>query len=313
MVPDRRRTLRAIGATALTTLAGCTALADLDTSSNEKQEYTVDVDAIRESLVEHTLYEPGDDPLFGQPAQQALDAILPDGRYTAYGYEPVPADAYMAHENRYYQTKLVVTGQKRIERLVVRLSPVEEAAVPQDAIDIDELPDVSARPVKILHSYEVTNGEGGAAELVEDGTYVLRRPAERESRLATELDGAVVTFGSQNTWAYRIEVARTRINETANTAFAVEVASDTAAFREIAFATRVDVRLDEATLSAAATDLLERILGRETYRETTPLSAEFEAVLDALDLQHVDDAMNGLLLWYDDDLYRYGLYVNDVD
>lgn len=46
-------------------------------------------------------------------------------------------------------------------------------------------------------------------------------------------------------------------------------------------------------------------IAKKTWKYTT--------LLDALDLEHIETATNRRHLWYDDTLYRYGLYVNDAD
>jgi len=91
-------------------------------------EYTLSFDRIEQSLVEYVRYQPGDS-VYDQPAHRALPDILPDGRHTTYGYEPLPEDAYVAHDGRYYQTKIVVTGEQRMERPFVRVAPISEAQV----------------------------------------------------------------------------------------------------------------------------------------------------------------------------------------
>lgn len=45
--------------------------------------------------------------------------------------------------------------------------------------------------------------------------------------------------------------------------------------------------------------------------ENLLLSAAFEALLDALGIGDIDTMVNGRLLWYDKEYYRYTLDVND--
>ena len=261
----------------------------------------------------HALYTPDDDPLFGAPARTALDAILPSGRHTTYGYRPLPEDAYLSHEGTYYQTAYVVTGRKLTQRHLVRVDTVPRESVPDDAVLVDTLDRPTARVVKILHSYTQTNGETSTADLLRDDAYVLRRPAERESRLATgELSGRVVTMTDSGAWAYRIRVDRERIVETAHTALAIEVASDRETFREVVFGSRIDAELDASGLSASARDVLTQAITRETYTESGSRSAAFEELLRALGVRG-DDSVSGRLLWYDGSLYRYALYVSSPD
>jgi hypothetical protein len=316
MVPasTRRRLLRAVGSTALAGLAGCTA-PDVFGSDGPNREYTLTVDTVAASPVEHALYEPSDDPLFGAPARETLANILPDGRHTTYGYRPVADDAYVEHDGRYFQTAVVVTGSDPVERTLVRAEPLaDDATVPDDAVPVDSLDRPSARVAKILHSYAQTGGEGGCADLLRDGAYVLRRPAERESPLAAgTLDGRVVTMKPGGPWNYRIETERRRLSETAYTTLALEVAPSREQFREVVFDTRIDADLSGESLQADVRSTLDRARSRGRYVETTPLSGPFEALIDRLGLGTVDEAANGRLLWYDGSLYRYGLYVRETD
>jgi hypothetical protein len=117
---------------------------------------------------------------------------------------------------------------------------------------------------------------------------------------------------SDGHWAYRINVTTEHLYEPAYTTLAIEVAATTDAFRDIAFAARVDTRLSPADLDAPIQQLLEQVIAQDTYRETTPLSTKYTNLIDALDLEHVETASNGHHLWYDDRLYRYGLYINDA-
>jgi hypothetical protein len=309
MPSTRRQVLQIGGTTILSALAGC-ATANPFGSKKSPSEYTLSVESIDVSPVEHALYEPDGGALFGTPARNALDDILPDGRHTTYGYKPLPSDAYVTHDGSYYQTKHVVTGRTKMERQLVRVDPVPKEQVPDDAVLIDMLERPSARVLKILHSYTQTDGESTAGLLREDA-YVLRRPAERESRLATgDLDGRVVTMTESGTWAYRVHVTRKQIVETAYTALAISVADSRSQFREVVFGSRIDTELAPAKLAGAARELLNEAVARETYTETAPISDAFDTVLEALGLGAVDTAANGKLLWYDEEFYRYGLYIN---
>jgi hypothetical protein len=311
MVPTRRHALSLAGATTLTALAGCSSVGPLG-DDDADPEYSLSVDSVDASLVEHALYEPDDGALFGAPARTALDAILPDGRHTTYGYEPLPSDAYVTHDGAYYQLATVVTGRREMERSLVRLDPVPDERVPEDTVLIDSLNRPSARTLKILHSYTQTDGETSTADLLRGDAYVLRRPAERESRLAAgDLDGRVVTMTESGAWAYRVRVATERIVETAYTAMAIEVADSREEFREVVFGSRIDAELAPGSLSADVRALLGRTVARGTYAETTPLSESFDALLERLHLGAVDTAATGKLLWYDGRLYRYALYVSD--
>ena len=309
MVLHRRTALHLAGTAVATALAGCASLTP-GSSTNPTQEYSLSLHQIDQPLVEYSLYRPGEG-VYDQPAHRALSAILPDGRHTTYGYKPLPEDAFVAHDERYYQTKIVVTGERRMERPFVRVTPIPEDQVPEDAPTVDSLAQPVGRIIKILHSYTRTNGEAGSADLLRDDAYVLRRPYELNSRLPDDLDGQIVAMDAEGHWAYRIDVTTEHLYEPAYTSLAIEVAPTTEAFRDIAFAARVDTRLDPAELDTSVRQLLEQVIARDTYRETTPLSTEYTNLLDALDLEHVEAASNGHHLWYGDTLYRYGLYIND--
>lgn len=311
MVRTRRHTLQALAAGTLTTLAGCSATERLGEAESTRT-YALTVDRIDSSPVEHALYAPDDGPLFGDPARTALDAILPDGRHTTYGYTPLPEDAYLEHDARYFRTVQLVTGRERMPRRLVRVDPVEADAVPDDALSVDALDRPDARVIKILHSHTQTDGRGGASDLLRGDAYVLRRPAEREGRLATgDLDGRVVTMSDSGAWAYRIRVARTEILETAYTTLAVEVAPSRARFREVVFGSRIDTDLEGEPLSADVRAVLDRAIDQRRYRESAPLSDPFETLLDRLGLDTDDEFVTGRLLWDGADLYRYGLFVDE--
>lgn len=310
MVLTRRRALHALGTAAAASIAGCSSSI---IGSDQSTEYRLTVDPIDVSPVEHALYEPGDEPLFGEPARTALSSILPDGRHTTYGYEPLPEDAYVEHESTYFQTKYVVTGRTELDRSLVRLDPVPSEDVPDSARLVDSFERPTARVLKILHSHAQTDGEGGSSDLLREDAYVLRRPAERESRLGTgDLDGDVVTMTDTGTWAYRVRSSRERITEPANTVLAVEVADSRSAFREVVFADRIDVELAPTALPAESRQLLEDAIARDVYRESAPRSDTFERLLEALEVANVETAVTGRLLWYDDGYYRYALYRNEV-
>lgn len=310
MVPTRRRTLQISGATILSALAGCATDNPLG-SEESPSKYSFTVDPIDISPVEHALYEPDNGSLFGTPARSSLNDILPDGQHTTYGYKPLPSDAYVAHENSYYQTKHIVTGRTQMERRLVRVDPVPKEQVPDETVLIDTLERPSARALKILHSYTQTDGETSTAELLRGDAYVLRRPAELESRLVTgDLDGRVVTMTESGSWAYRVRVTREQIVETAYTVLAIEVAGSRADFREVVFGSRIDTELTPTTLPRDAREILDEAIAQETYTETAPISDAFDTVLESLGLSAVDRAATGKLLWYDEEFYRYGLYVN---
>jgi len=57
-------------------------------------------------------------------------------------------------------------------------------------------------------------------------------------------------------------------------------------------------------------EILEQAIAEETYTEEAPITEAFERLLDLLGLGAVDTAENGKQLWYNDEFYRYGLYIN---
>jgi hypothetical protein len=311
MSPSRRRLLQATAPAVLAGLAGCTS--DGFGNSDQPTEYTLSIDTIDASPTEHALYEPSDDALFGDPARTALAAILPDGTLRTYGFTPLPEDSYVAGESRYFQIDSAVTGRQEMDRTLVRVAALESENAGDNAIHVDSLNRPSARVIKILHSNSATRGAGASADLLRDDAYALRRPAERDSRLASgDLDGRVITMTEDGGFPYRVSVTTESIIETAYTTQAIPVADDEAAFREVVFAAEIDAELDGESLSTAARDLLDRTLGGE-YTESTPLSTEYEAVLAALGVATADDSLNGRLLWYGEQLYRYGLYIHQPE
>jgi len=294
------------------TLAGCLS-GNRSSSQASAEEYILDIDRIESTPIEYALYEPDDSPLFGEPANTALENILPAGRHTTYGYEPLPNDSYVEYEGSYYQLKYVVTGRQQMERQIVRVETVPQEQVSDDAILVETLERPSARIIKILHSYTVSGGGSSSAELLLDDGYVLRRPSERESRLATgELDGHVVTMTDSGAWAYHVDVTTEQLTETAHTALAVEVASSRREFREVVFGSRIDAELSSDALPAEPQGILEQAIAKGTYSEAAPISGDFDRLLDLLGLGTVDTAENGKQLWYDDEFYRYGLYIDDT-
>ncbi|MBX0297250.1 hypothetical protein [Haloarcula nitratireducens] len=307
---SRRRALHLAGTATLGTLAGCSA--SVFGSEDGQPEYTLNIDSIDVSPVEHALYKPDNDDLFGQPATIALDEILPTGRHTTYGYKPLPDDAYVEHEDTYYQTENIVTGRRDVKRTVVQVSPVDKDDVPDNAILVDSLQRPTARVLKILHSYTQTDGTTSSADLLHGDAYVLRRPAEQQSRLGSgDLNGRVVTMTDSGTWAYRVHVTREVITEPAYTALAIPVADSRETFREVVFESRIDAELAPENIPQNAQRILEEAIAKGQYAETAPLSTGFKTVLELLGVDETDSqVMNGRLLWYDEGYYRYSRYIN---
>jgi hypothetical protein len=178
--------------------------------SEPQFEYTLHFVRIDQSLVEYALYEPRAGDEFDRAAREALEGILPDGRYTTYGYEPLGSDLYVEYEGRYFETEVTVTGRRERDRTVVYAEEVPEEETPSDALLVDDLDRADARVVRIHHPNVQTGGDGGGADLLtDDGGYVLRRPAELEGRFASgDLDGRVVSMTDGGPWNSRPPTSR---------------------------------------------------------------------------------------------------------
>ncbi len=301
---SRRRTLQIAGTAVAASLAGCSS----DTFGNSTEpEHELYVERVRTDLVPWALYEPDNGELFGDPARTALEETVPEGRFTTQGYVPVPEGSYVERDGRYYRTEAFVTGRVTVERPVVRIESVDDEAVPDDAVTVDSLDQPSARPLKILHSHAVTGGASGASELLRGDGYVLVRPAERESRLAADLDGRVVTMTDDGAFGHRVEVRRERVTLVEHTVTAVEVADSREAFREVVLGSRVDVDVGAVGLQPDGRDLLDEAIGRSKYAETGDPSATFETLLRRLGFE-VGESETGRILWYGESLFRAAYY-----
>ena len=307
---SRRQALQVAGTAVAAAFAGCSS----DVLGNEPAgpRHELHVDRIATEPVRWALYEPDEGELFGDPARDALDAILPEGRHRTVGYAPVGEGNYVEHEGRYFRTESFVSGRAAVDRPVVRAEPIAESSVPEDALLVDSVAQPSARVVKVLHSHSVTDGASGSAELLRGDAYVMVRPAERESRLVDDLDGKVVTMTDDGGWPYRIEVRHETVTLPEYTTFAVVVAESEAAFHEIVLASAVDVDLTTTPLSEDATELLDRAIGRNGHRENGDPSEGFEALLHGLGF-NVGEAETGRILWYGESLFRASYYVNRGD
>ena len=305
---SRRQSLQLAGTAVAAALAGCSGVLD---DGKAQSEHELHVDRIATDPVSWALDEP-DDELFGGPARAALDEILPAGRYTTRGYVPVWEGNYVEHDGRYYRTEQFVTGRATVERPVVRVESVDEEAVPDDAPHVDSLDRPSARVMKILHSYVASDGAAGSPELLRGDSYVLTRPAELESRLATDLDGSVVTMTDTGGWPYRIDVRHEQVTLTEHTVTAVELADSREAFREVVLGAEVDADLSTIDLPTDARDLLDEAIGRGTYRETGDPSKTFETLLRRLGFE-VGESENGVILWGGGSLFRARYYASVDD
>jgi len=200
-----------------------------------------------------------------------------------------------------------------MDRTVVRADRLDPGSVSAETVPVDSLSAVSGRIVEILHEYHATDGSGGSDDLLRAGAYVLRRPAELADSVSEELDDAAVTMDPGGNWAYHVSLATERITERVVETFAVAVAGDQQTFRDVVLATRVDAEVDDAGLDHEVRRALEDVIEFGETSETTPLSPPFERLLERLGLGDVGVGRNGQLLWYDERLYRYGLYVSPAN
>lgn len=312
MPSTRRDALRLGGLAAVAATAGCATLGDL-TNGDAPVEWVLRAERIDASPVEDATYEPSEDRLFGEPARTALDAVIPDGTHQTDGFRPVSDDTYVARDGRYYRLSVFVTNRVRRERTLVRANPLgENTEPPDDALLVDDLPRPTARVVKILHNDATT---GGASELLRDGAYVLRRPVELESRLASgAFDGRVVRLSPDGPWNYRLRTDRATITEPRYTIRADQLTDDRATFREIVFATRVDVELTPDELSNDARSRLESAIRGQQYTEQVPVSEPFETLTERLGVADTDvEEFSRIKLWYDEEYYRCTFVVRRVD
>ncbi len=310
MVYTRRAALQAIGATALAALAGCTAFESI--TEDESQEYQLEIGAMEGSLIESTLYEPSDRQLFGEPAREALEAVLPEGEHTTDGYQPVPEDAYVEHEGAYFQLKYTVSGREPVDRDLIRVESVEDEAVPSEPHRVADLDNASGRILTILQTYSLHEGAGSMAEELRGDAYVLRLPAERDSQLAAgDLDDEVVTMTDSTAFASRVRRSTEEILEPQYTLTALPITDSAATFQQVLLATEVDAELESARLEDSVQAILEEAMQREPYTETAPRSDSFETVFDRLNREQEPLPIANRRLWYDKALYRYSIHVTD--
>ncbi|GAB7013186.1 hypothetical protein [Halolamina salina] len=305
---SRRRSLQFAGTAVAAALAGCSG--DVLGNDSSRTEYTLQVYRIATEPVPWALYEPPENELFGDPARAAIDAVVPTGRHVTRGYTPISEGAYVEHDGQYYRIDQFVSGRAVRERPLVRVDTLDGA--PDDAVLLDSLEQPSARPVKILHTYAVSDGASSSASLLRGDAYVMARPAERESRLVDELDGRAVRMAADGELAYRVHVERGRVTLTEHTTFATVVADDREAFREVVLGSAVDTDLGAIDLSEDARTLLDRAIQREAYRETGEPSDAFETLLRRLGFS-ADESETGRILWDGQSLYRASFYVNRTD
>ncbi|WP_254537818.1 hypothetical protein [Halomarina litorea] len=302
MPSTTRRALLASAASGGLLLAGCSTSPLSESESGPT--YQLVVRSFDGTLSEAALWSPGSP--FDDTRERALDTLFESGSVTATGYEPVPDGVYVERDGTYYEVATVLTGRERVERPVVRFDALpEEESESVSATRAESLPRVDERVAKILHVHERSGGSH-PTDLLDDGGYVLRYPAEREGAYTASDPVERVRIHGR---VYRVRVATETLAEPVYTAHAIEVAGTEAAFADVATASIVDETVDPATLPEGARDLFRRALAADGVKETRPFSDAFAALLDVLGLG--DEATNGRHVLYGGEPYRYALYVND--
>ena len=313
----RRTVLAAIAATPVT-VAGCQSVPG---ERGNGLTYALDVDSVGKSLVAHTTWAPpeGDVPWI-LVARDAWRTATGGGTYVTYGYAPVPGEEYTVREGWYYLLQTTVTGQKDIERPVLRLEWVghaDELAKPPDAVDYQSLPPLDRKAVEVAFFAARARESGGGApwELVERGGYVYRHLTMGRSELVTHREHRYVNYEGV---ILRVRAGRETLPEPKYETTAKRVANSKRAFARVVDAALVDARLSGASLSAEARQLITTATGAGAYRETTPLSSEFRETLRALHLRRYlslseSDAPTGesdRYLEFDGTYYTYALFVS---
>ena len=316
---SRRAFLAAAGVAAGTGLAGCGAVDGL--SGEQRYTYTLDADRIGTSLAPPALWDPPEDPRPWTADYAAnVESAVAGERPTTYGYRPVPDGEYVERDGTYYRLAVVTTGLERIERPVLRLEWVgrlDEMDDPPGRVRFPALTRLDQRAVKIAYVAARHREMGGTAPgtVVEAGGYVYRRGYEGPtSAFAPE---PLHDYVEYNGTVLEVSVERREFAEPARTGVAIPVADSEAEFERALDGEMVDARLDAEALSEDQ----RLMLYRDGYEETTPLSADYRALLadlglaDALDAAGEDPprAENGLYLALGEEYYRYGLYVNPAD
>lgn len=318
--PSRRTLLAAIGSTGVAALAGCS-----DLASPQRLEYALHVDRLERPITAYARWTPDDrETPWATEQRSAWETAVTGGRYTTYGYPPLPADEYTEHEGTYYRLHVDITGSERIERSVLRLEwvgRVDELDDVPEHVARDDLPPLDRNNVMPAYFAARAREYGGSApwDAVERGGTVYRHLDAAESELAPTPEHEYVRVHDT---VLSVEVTQERLVEPAYTATATKVADSAAAFERVADAALVDVRLRSRDLSTAVRDLLRRTVGLDVYREETPLSDTYRELLvllgfhDLLELSSDadrGDARNGLYLKFDDEYHRYSCYVNTVE
>ena len=313
-----RRTLLTALAAGPAALAGCQSVPG---GTTETLTYALDVDEISQSLAQHVLWKPPtDDAPWGQIRRDAWRTATGGGSYVTYGYAPVDDGEYTVRDGEYYQLRTTVTGQRSVKRPVLRLEWIgrtDELADPPEAVDYRSLPPLDRRAVKaaFFAARARETGDGAPWELTERGGYVYRRLNVGRSELVPDPAHEYVAFQGV---VLRVKVATESLPEAEYTTMAWQVADSRSAFAEVVDAALVDTRIQSTELSPEARALMVEATGPGAYRETVPLSDEFEEVLRALELQgylsitsrECPTGESGQYLMFDGRYYTYALFVS---
>lgn len=321
-MPSRRGFLAGTASLSLPLLAGCQSLPAVG-RSDTRYEYSLSFDRV-DSLADQALWKPtGDSDYWNAERRAAWKAVTDGESYVTYGYRPIPDERYTERDGIYYGLSTETTGQKRIERSILRLRWVgREDALddPQDATPIEDLPPFDGNAAMIAYFAARGRHSGGGApwDAIERGGVVYRNAETVESELVPAPEHEYVsTHGT----ILRVEVVQRTLPEPEYTTTARKVADSAAAFAPVAEAALVETYLDTHSFSAPARRILQEARRQESYAETTPLSDEYENVLEALGLEESiyfgggrepEGTPSKFLKWQGEH-YRYGLYVNEAE
>lgn len=321
-MPSRRRFLAGTASLSLPLLAGCQSLAEVGRSRTD-YEYTLSFDR-ENSLADQALWKPADGGSYWNAERRAAWEAVTDGEpYVTYGYRPIPDEKYTERNGSYYALSTDVTGQKRIERSILRLRWVgreRNLDDPPDATPTGELPPFDGNAAMIAYFAARGRHSGGGApwDGIERGGVVYRNAETVESELVPAPEHEYVsTHGT----ILRVEVVQRTLPEPEYTTTARKVADSAAAFAPVTEAALVETYLDTHSFSAAARRILQETKRQESYAETTPLSDEYKSVLEALELEESiyfgggrepEGSRSKFLKWQGEH-YRYGLYVNEAE
>lgn len=318
-MPSRRTLLASTASLALPALAGCSSISD-PLSDEEKYEYSLYLEEV-DSITAHALWKPGQLQETTDEQRAAWKAATSGDSYVTHGYRPIPDEDYTERDGTYYRIRSEVTGQKRIERSILRLRWVgdeDQMDDPPKATVIDDLPDVDRSAAFFAFTAARSRHGGGGApwDAIEHGGTVYRRRDPEESELVPKPEHEYL---SQYGTILRVEVVQKELLEPEYTTTAMEVADSKSAFTQIADAASVDARVDSSSLSKDARRILDDVTAGETHSETKPLSKEFEAVFRALDLRdyihHSGDRLTSTNQWYvelDDEYHQCSVTVDDT-